>query len=241
MRLLKQSTARDIVVFMTDSSDHVSGKTGLTLTITASKNAAAFASISPTVTELATGWYKLALTASHTDTLGDLALHITATGADPTDTLMQVVALLPGEAVTLQADQAVNVTKWAGAATATDDIALKSSLAKGTDITGFNDLDAAGVRSAVGLASANLDTQLSAIDDYIDSEIGTLQTTATAIKAKTDNLPASPAATGDIPSAATIATQVLTSAQSTPIHADVRKVNNTTIAGAGTELDPWGP
>ncbi len=33
-------------------------------------------------------------------------------------------------------------------------------LAKGTGITGFTDLDAAGVRSAVGLATANLDTQL---------------------------------------------------------------------------------
>lgn len=33
-------------------------------------------------------------------------------------------------------------------------------LAKGTGVTGFNDLDAAGVRSAVGLGSANLDTQL---------------------------------------------------------------------------------
>lgn len=34
------------------------------------------------------------------------------------------------------------------------------TLAKGTDLTGFNDLDAAGVRTAVGLAAANLDTQL---------------------------------------------------------------------------------
>lgn len=70
-------------------------------------------------------------------------------------------------------------------------------LAKGTGVTGFNDLDAAGVRTAVGLASANLDTQLGTIAGYIDTEIGTLQTTASAIKAKTDNLPASPAATGD--------------------------------------------
>lgn len=72
-------------------------------------------------------------------------------------------------------------------------------------------LDAAGTRSAVGLASANLDTQLTAIDDYLDTEVA-------AIKAKTDNLPASPAATGDIPSAATIATAVwdsLTSALTT--------------------------
>jgi hypothetical protein len=58
------------------------------------------------------------------------------------------------------------------------------ALAKGTGITGFNDLDASGIRGAVGLASANLDTQ-----------IGTLatSTTAAAIKSKTDNLPSDPA------------------------------------------------
>lgn len=43
-------------------------------------------------------------------------------------------------------------------------------------------LDAAGVRSAIGLASANLDTQLSTIDTVVD-----------AIKLKTDNLPSDPA------------------------------------------------
>ncbi|MGV3486861.1 MAG: hypothetical protein ACO1RT_20770 [Planctomycetaceae bacterium] len=47
-------------------------------------------------------------------------------------------------------------------------------------------LDAAGVRAAVGLASANLDTQLGAIDDFLDTEVA-------AIKAKTDNLPSDPA------------------------------------------------
>ncbi|TIS18418.1 MAG: hypothetical protein E5X11_30475, partial [Mesorhizobium sp.] len=36
-------------------------------------------------------------------------------------------------------------------------------LAKGTGVTGFNDLDAPGVRAAVGMASANLDTQLSTL------------------------------------------------------------------------------
>lgn len=41
-------------------------------------------------------------------------------------------------------------------------------LAKGTGITGFNDLDAAGVRTALGLSSANLDTQLSGIDAIVD-------------------------------------------------------------------------
>jgi hypothetical protein len=63
-------------------------------------------------------------------------------------------------------------------------------------------LDASGVRSAVGLASANLDTQLGVIVSYIDTEVG-------AIKAKTDNLPASPAATSDVPTAAEVADKLL--------------------------------
>lgn len=57
------------------------------------------------------------------------------------------------------------------------------------DVTGGSGLDAAGVRSAIGLASANLDTQLTTIDDYVDTEVA-------AIKAKTDLIPASPAAVG---------------------------------------------
>lgn len=79
------------MVFMTDSTDRVTGKTGLTLTITASKAGAAFASITPTVTERGDGWYSLALTSSHTDTVGDLAIHITSTGADPTDLVSAIV------------------------------------------------------------------------------------------------------------------------------------------------------
>lgn len=47
-------------------------------------------------------------------------------------------------------------------------------LAKGTGITGFNDLDAAGVRTAVGLAAANLDTQLGDIPTVSELEARTL-------------------------------------------------------------------
>lgn len=118
--LLKQSTARDVMVFLVDSADHITGKTGLTLTITASKNGAAFASISPTVTERGTGWYSLALTTSHTDTLGDLALHITATGADPADLVFTVVALLPGDAVTVGTNN--DKTGYRLSATGVDDV-----------------------------------------------------------------------------------------------------------------------
>lgn len=95
--MLKQSTARNLMVFLASSSDRVTGLTGATLTITASKNGAAFSAIAPTVTELGDGWYNLALTTSHTDTLGDLVLHVTAASADPIDLREQVFVDLPGE------------------------------------------------------------------------------------------------------------------------------------------------
>jgi hypothetical protein len=93
MRLLKQSATRNVMVFLTDSADHITGKAGLTPTISASKDGGAFAAITPTVADRGSGWYNLALTAAHTDTLGDLVLHVTAAGADPTDVAMRIVAV----------------------------------------------------------------------------------------------------------------------------------------------------
>jgi hypothetical protein len=85
MMTLTQHTDRTIMVLMVLASDHVTGVAGLTLTITASKAGAAFASIAPTQTDRGNGWYALALTAAMLDTIGDFALHISAATADPLD------------------------------------------------------------------------------------------------------------------------------------------------------------
>lgn len=168
MRNLKQSTAANVMVFMTDSADHVAGKTGLTLTITASKDGVAFASISPTVTERGSGWYNLALTTAHTDTLGDLALHATATGADPTDLLCRVTARV--------VDDVLPTASYI----APDNASIAAILLDTAEI------GAAGAGLTALASAANLAT----VAGYLDTEV-------LAIKAKTDNLPASPAATGD--------------------------------------------
>ena len=131
--MIKQSTTRNLMVFLTDSTDHVTGLTGATLTISLSKNGAAFASISPTVTERGNGWYNVALTTSHTDTLGDLVLHITAASADPIDLREQVFALLPGDSVVVAsiAADAVNAS-----ALATDAVTeIQTGLATAVDLT----------------------------------------------------------------------------------------------------------
>lgn len=53
---------------------------------------------------------------------------------------------------------------------------------------GLSTLNAAGVRSAVGLASANLDTQLAAIDDLIDTEVAAIKTVVDAIEVDTQDI-----------------------------------------------------
>lgn len=107
---------------MVDAVDHVTGKTGLTLTIRLSKDGAAFATITPVVTELEAGFYSLALTASHTDTLGDLAYHITGAVADPTDFVDQVVPAIGEWASVLE-----------GSRTASDLLRISAAVDAGKD------------------------------------------------------------------------------------------------------------
>lgn len=102
-------------------------------------------------------------------------------------------------------------------------------LVQGTinDLDSLNDLDAAGIRTAVGLASANLDTQLAAIDNFLDTEVAailvdtgttldgklnTIDTVVDAIKAKTDQF---------------------TFTQTGEVDANVQSINDNALTGGG--------
>jgi len=144
--LIQQGTSSTPLLFlMVDSSDHLTAKTGLSPSVTLSKCGGGFSAPAGAVTEIGSGWYKVAGNAADTNTLGPLILHATATGADPVDSLWEVVA--------------VNVQDAAALGLSRLDAAVTSRLASAS----YTAPDNAGV---------------------------------TAIKAKTDNLPASPAAVG---------------------------------------------
>jgi hypothetical protein len=83
----------------------------------------------------------------------------------------------------------------AGASLAADVAAVKSDTA--ATLTDTAEIGTAGAGLTAVASAANLAT----LTGYVDTEVA-------AIKAKTDNLPASPAATGDIPSASSIASAV---------------------------------
>ena len=126
--------------------DLVTAATGLDSEV--SKDGATFADCTSEATEIATGsgMYFLDLTATemNADTVA-IIVKTTSSGAKTTP-----MVLYPNKAGGL----AVNVTAWAGTATATNQIALKTALAKTTDITGFNDISAANVQTELGTYGA---------------------------------------------------------------------------------------
>lgn len=160
MQRQKSTTTYPILFLLVSASDHITAVTGVTPTVTISKNGAAFAAPSGAVSEVANGIYMLAGNATDRNTLGTLAVHATATGADAVDMLIEIVDYDPF------------------AFGANLDAAVSSRLATAS----YTAPDNAGVA---------------------------------AIKAKTDNLPAAPASSGDVaavPAAVwTVSTRALTS------------------------------
>lgn len=106
----------------------------------------------------------------------------------------------------------------------------------------------------IALPSGDLDDQLQAIDNFIDTEVA-------AIKAKTDNLPADPADASDIAASFTTVnskldtiddfldtevaaiktkTDQLTFTAANQVDANIQSVNDTALIGDGS-VTPWGP
>jgi len=77
----QNSTAYPIVFFMRDETDLKTGELGLSPTVTRSKNGGAWGAALGAVTEVGGGWYSFAGNATDRNTLGDLHLVISATGA----------------------------------------------------------------------------------------------------------------------------------------------------------------
>jgi len=264
--MLKQSTARNLMVFLVSSADYVSPVTGATLTITLSKAGGAFATITPTVTERGNGWYSLALTTAHTDTLGDFVLRITATGADSINLREEVLALLPGEAVTV-ASGGITAASFAAnavnaAALATDAVTeIQSGLALSAQVDALvGDTTTLLARLTAGRAGNldNLDALVSsrfAAAGYTapdNAGISTLTSRLTAGRASNlDNLDAlisSRLATAGYtaPANADIAaikakTDQLSFAVAGQVDVNVQYVNDVQVAGTGQTGNEWRP
>lgn len=191
MRIPSGSTTYKVPFVAVDSTDFTTRETGLsTFTVARSRNGGTTTAwTTPTIAEasssLAPGLYWL--TVDEDTTLGagvdeeTMAIHITATGMAPVTLTIELYRpkFTAGSTLSLadinsEVDTAISDASLATAANLAtvdanvDAILVDTGTTIPASITALNDLDAAGVRSAVGLASANLDTQLSTIDTVAD-------------------------------------------------------------------------
>ena len=238
-QLLKQSTAATIKIGpFVDSTDGVTAETGLTISqadIRLSKNGGAFAQTNNATgaTHDENGYYGVPLDTTDTNTLGRLRVAVNESGSLPVwqdfmvvnanvyDSLIGGSDNLQVDTVQIEGSDATDqINAAADTALADYDAPTKAELDSG--LAALNDLDAAGVRSAVGLASANLDTQLSAIDTVVDGiqtdldngtdGLGAIKADTAAIlidtnELQTDDVPGLIAALND-PTAAAVADAV---------------------------------
>lgn len=111
--LIKQSTTTyPIALLMVDSTDHITGKTGINtstgFTVVVYKGNGTTAAGGGTFAEIGNGIYHYTPSAGDVGTLGETIFHVTASGADPADAHRQVIAFDPYSAnVSLDLNQLV--------------------------------------------------------------------------------------------------------------------------------------
>jgi hypothetical protein len=159
--------------------DLVTAATGLDSEI--SKDGGTYVDCTNEATEIATGsgMYFLDLTGTemNADTCA-VIVKTTSVGAKTTPLI-----LYPNKAGGL----AVNVTAWAGTATGTGNVAIKNTLAKTTDITGFNDVSAAQVNTEADTALVDVGLTTT-VTGRIDAAVSTRSTYAGADTSGTTTL-----------------------------------------------------
>jgi len=227
---LKQSMAATIKLgpFL-DSVDGVTAETSLTISqadIRLSKNGGANAQTNNAAgaTHDELGEYSVPLDTTDTNTLGRLKISVHKSGALPVWQDVMVVpaqvwdSLFGADKLQVHADEitaglitaaAIATNAFDADAVAADAVTkiqngLATATALGTVDTVVDAilLDTAEIGTAgAGLTAVASQASVNTIDDFLDTEIAD-------IKAKTDLIPASPAATGDIPNAASIADAV---------------------------------
>lgn len=169
---IKQSTAYVAAVLMQNSTgDGVAGLAG-SLVVKLKKAGGAFAVITPTITDRGGGWYDLALTASHTDTLGLMVFNITGPGVNPNNALqLNVVAVVGSDVVTSLSTVSTDLTSTTSTANSLDSGVTSLS-------TVVDDVNAdIGV---VGTQVASLDATITGIDtttSSLDATVGQIAST----------------------------------------------------------------
>ena len=92
MNSLKQLTSNTVMVLMVSAVNRSLGVPGASLSCSVSKNGGAFSGITPTIVDRGLGWYAVTLSSAHCGVVGQLVLHVEASGCDHSDLVFDVVS-----------------------------------------------------------------------------------------------------------------------------------------------------
>lgn len=161
--MYRKNTAGQYIYFCLLNSATGAALTGATVTAYRALDNGSQAAATGTTTELANGHYRFNL--SQADTNADNGSFLfTAANAVAVEKTCVFTSANPADSVRFGLTSLPNANAGAAGGLPTDS----------TGKTSFNDLSASGVRSSVGLASANLDTQLSGIQSDTTTLTGRL-------------------------------------------------------------------
>lgn len=93
MALIQNNTSYNRSFLMISTNNYITGATGISVTVNLAKAGAAFGPSVGTVTEIGNGVYYVSLTATDTNTLGDLMYFCTGTNAAPTNFADQIIGV----------------------------------------------------------------------------------------------------------------------------------------------------
>lgn len=265
---IKQSTARDITIFAHDENgDAVTGLSNASFTKRIRKNGGAFAAMTVTITELENGFYEVPLTASHTNTVGELIMAFTNAGCKQINLMYDITARTVDDVATQTSVNTIDTNVDAilvdtgttlPASIATVDSNVDAILADtGTtipaQISGLNNLSAAQVNAEVDTALADYDsptnTEMTAAFTEIKGATWATTDTLEAIRDRGDAAWTTGAG-GSAPTAADIRAEIdSNSTQLAAIVADTDELQtdwanggrlDNLLDGASSAGDPWG-
>lgn len=172
MHPLKRSTAHTQPVFAFDSSgDAVTGLLTGDWTKRISKNSGAFGAMTVTITEKEGGWYDVIMDSGHTDTAGILTCYFTHSLCKQVNIQYRVHVRLPDDmAYPTTTGRPIDVNTAGHVGLDFDE--TSGTLAKDTDITGFNDLPSTAIAAAIAEQSPSL--ALAAYDGPTKAEVDAL-------------------------------------------------------------------
>lgn len=167
---VKQATSLELPFFVHDENgDAVTGLADGDFTKRISKNGATFGAMTTSIAEMENGWYSTTLSTSHTDTLGIMTIVFTHASAEQTNLQFRVFSRINDDfAFPTTSGRSIDVASAGTVGVDLDN--TTGTLAKDTDLTGFNDPTAGSVADAVW-DEAKADHVTSTSFGYMGSEI----------------------------------------------------------------------